>query len=412
MNLAGAQLNRLGASAKISGWRYSQRPEGTVLEQSPLPGTLMQPAGQTIEVIVSKGMELVPNLIGQNYAPALQKFSAENIQIFVTQRQYGEVPAGEILSQNPEAGSSMPRDRRISVSLSLGPERVPQLVGKKVAAARAEFPRLEINPRGPDFSELPLDQITRQIPGAGSKMPENRQIIVVLADGPLVTMPYLIGKWEKDAKAILDKLGYPYHVHYALSAMEEDGAVIDQEPALGISLDDPDYILSITVAGQEPGPIAPEETNSGDGQEIEKEEPTGSTGSENGAVPNSEEKPDGPANAQPFSETQSNAGKESSHPGNEQVMRDGLWILGGLALLAALIGFSLGREPKAGRDIPISNPNNPDLAPTDMVIQAFAQKDLGEQEADEPPNLDVSFQLGMDAGEIQSNLDQKGTGDA
>ena len=128
--------------------RYTQSSadKGLVLEQSPLPGAIVK-AGRRIQLVVSQGpiVNTVENYLGRNIEEVrmdLQNVTAESSQgnaaQFLTLREplmfeYSIEPAGIILQQNPQPGTSISGPTLLELVVSQGHEstmmRVPNLMG-------------------------------------------------------------------------------------------------------------------------------------------------------------------------------------------------------------------------------------------------------------------------------------------
>jgi beta-lactam-binding protein with PASTA domain len=130
--------------------RYSQtsRDRGMILEQYPLPGTIVK-AGRRIRLVVSQGVVVnrVENFIGRNIDEVrmdLQTLAAASGGPLLTLREplmYDFSPAapGTILRQRPEPGTDISGPMTLEFVVSRGPESalatVPQLTGLSLSSA-------------------------------------------------------------------------------------------------------------------------------------------------------------------------------------------------------------------------------------------------------------------------------------
>ncbi|KIY21639.1 MULTISPECIES: Stk1 family PASTA domain-containing Ser/Thr kinase [Mesobacillus] len=101
---------------------------GTILEQYPPGGEFVVPADTILEFKVSIGPELVP--LGN-----LKEYNQRNLDLYAdttgliiesSEEFHDTVPAGLVISQNPEAGTELPPGSKVSVVISKGPEPVPK----------------------------------------------------------------------------------------------------------------------------------------------------------------------------------------------------------------------------------------------------------------------------------------------
>ncbi|MCL2472524.1 MAG: PASTA domain-containing protein [Treponema sp.] len=131
--------------------RFSQTStdKGLVLEQNPLPGTIVK-AGRRIQLVVSQGVmintiesylgrnvdevrmdlqTLVPDQEGSGDTPAPQLITLKDPLMY----EYSSEPAGTVLQQRPEPGTSISGPTVLELVVSRGPEnamtKLPNLVG-------------------------------------------------------------------------------------------------------------------------------------------------------------------------------------------------------------------------------------------------------------------------------------------
>lgn len=91
---------------------YSDKPEGTILEQKPLPGTDL--SGLTeLQLVVSRGPEgktfAVPDFSGLDYMQAMKMAAGRNLSFLFTQREgKSNEGRGVVVSQKPQSGEFVP----------------------------------------------------------------------------------------------------------------------------------------------------------------------------------------------------------------------------------------------------------------------------------------------------------------
>ena len=122
----------------------SSEAEGVVLAQSVGENETLE-IGSTIKLTISEGPDIdektavtIPKLVGKDLEAA--KTQAENLKLSVVVKEYvssSTVPEGQIMEQNPAAGTSGMTGDRIDVIVSSGEEKpvVPDVVGRTEAAA-------------------------------------------------------------------------------------------------------------------------------------------------------------------------------------------------------------------------------------------------------------------------------------
>lgn len=103
---------------------FSREPEGTILEQNPAPGEEVNVQETDLVFTVSKGRELVElvDLTGYNETALDAYERSSGFTITIRSRENSdEVPAGEVLRQDPSAGSRLEVGAEVAVVVSDGP---------------------------------------------------------------------------------------------------------------------------------------------------------------------------------------------------------------------------------------------------------------------------------------------------
>ena len=139
----------------------SSADKGLVLEQSPLPGTIVK-AGRRVQLVVSQGVMIntVESFLGRNVDDVrmdLQAMvSAQGIPVpqLITLKEplmyeYSEEPAGTILQQRPEPGTEISGPTMLELVVSRGAEntmvRLPNMVGLSMENALEQIGRTGID---------------------------------------------------------------------------------------------------------------------------------------------------------------------------------------------------------------------------------------------------------------------------
>ena len=111
-------------------------PEGNVISQSPTGGSSVE-IGSSVDIEVSLGAEpvTVPDVTGQTQATAESNIVAAGLVVGTVTTSYSAtVPPGDVISQNPTGGASVPPDTAVDIEVSLGVEP-----GDVVTITKAEF---------------------------------------------------------------------------------------------------------------------------------------------------------------------------------------------------------------------------------------------------------------------------------
>ncbi|SES66217.1 serine/threonine protein kinase [Natronincola peptidivorans] len=156
----------------------------------------------------------VPNLLGMTIEDARVKAIEMDLRLTEEQTASNEVPANEIMDQNPSAGMKVRPGYSIIVKISSGPRQVevPDLVYEDAANAPfiLENQGLIAGVPSYEFSEFPNGVIIRQDPRAGTSTTQGSTVDYVISQGPEVVtfpMPNLVGFSIENAKNIIQDHG-------------------------------------------------------------------------------------------------------------------------------------------------------------------------------------------------------------
>ena len=103
---------------------------GSIIRTDPAAGSQVA-VGSTVVVYVSRPQvsttAKVPSLVGLSNVNDARTLLVQNkLGLGSTTEQYSDKPAGTIIGQNPAAGSTVKVNSRVSVTVSAGPEPVPE----------------------------------------------------------------------------------------------------------------------------------------------------------------------------------------------------------------------------------------------------------------------------------------------
>jgi len=186
---AQAALTAAGLAAGAVSEEYSATvAEGWVIDQAPEPGAPVAP-GTAVDIVVSKGPEpgAVPYLKGMTRAQAESALLMAGLAVGdLTQTYNKNVPAGRVISQNPEAGTVVPASSPVDMTVSLGPQpvAVPDLVGMMQEEALAALPAAKLT-AGAVTEQFTEDAapgtVLSQQPEAGTIVDEDTSVDLVVA---------------------------------------------------------------------------------------------------------------------------------------------------------------------------------------------------------------------------------------
>lgn len=155
-----------------------------------------------------------------------------------------EVEKGRIVSQDPDADTTIKTGSTVTVNISkgLGDGSVPDLRGKKQSelADYLEAAGFKLGTVSEEASEEEKGTVLSQDPDAGEEVEKGTAINVVVSDGSKAkaTVPYLVGKSINDAQSALSKAGLSLgSISYEYSSTYAEGEVIWQQYDANAQLD-------------------------------------------------------------------------------------------------------------------------------------------------------------------------------
>jgi serine/threonine-protein kinase len=155
----------------------------------------------------------VPNLVGNTLDSAKKTLSEYHLYSYVEEEYNDKVPAGTVISQNPEAGYEMKQGQTVTLVVSLGPEmaEVPDVcnLSYEEAKKRIEDAGLAVGEIAYTDSDLPEGTVVEQSPAAGGELGPKELVSLTLSRGEVpATMPNLLGMEGDCAIAYLNENGF------------------------------------------------------------------------------------------------------------------------------------------------------------------------------------------------------------
>jgi serine/threonine-protein kinase len=159
-------------------------PSGRIVSQSPSPGSTVE-AGSTVDVKVSAGSKqsVVPYVVGSTRAEASQKLDDAGL-VAEFRNVDSEEPRGQVVDQDPVAGSSVPTGSSVAVSISNGPVEVPNVVGLQQDAAEAKLRKAGFEVAVEFDDETPSDSgtVLRQDPDGLTTAPRGSTVTITVSN--------------------------------------------------------------------------------------------------------------------------------------------------------------------------------------------------------------------------------------
>jgi len=191
----------------------------------------------------------VPSVLGLVQETATELARSRGLRIVVSAEEpSAEHPEGSVAAQEPLAGSLVPPDTAIEITISSGTPQVevPDVVGRPLAEARAAIEALGLGVGEVDESgEGELGTVTASEPAAGAMVDAESDVDLVAVPAG-IEVPDLSGKQYREARSMLEELGLEVTVRRRYSDAVREFAVRDQEPEAGTRVE-PGSEVTITI---------------------------------------------------------------------------------------------------------------------------------------------------------------------
>ncbi|NLV41620.1 MAG: PASTA domain-containing protein [Candidatus Hydrogenedentes bacterium] len=215
-------------------------PVGRVCGQSPAPGTPISVMAY-VNIVISNGIMPVPvpNVVGMTQDAATEAIVAAGLVLGGVDGQFNAtIPAGTVMSQNPTAGTNKVPGSPVSLVVSLGLPRVPNVVGltrllAEAAILRASLAVGEVTEQHDET--VPAGIVMDQYPEPGTVSNPGRQVRLMVSAGPEpVPVPYVVGIPQAQAEAAIAAARLAVgSVSVQFSVSVPEGSVISQDPVGG-----------------------------------------------------------------------------------------------------------------------------------------------------------------------------------
>ena len=203
----------------------------------------------------------VPNLRGKTVAEATIALTNNSLLLGTQDAQNDDnVPAGQILGQDPAAGELLDKNQKVNVVVSLGKQQVevPDLVNlTSVDAAKGQLTRLQLvlGKVIPKASDRPEGTVLAQTPPAGDKVDIGTQVDITVSSGK-VTVPSVLGKSLTQAQNDLISAGFKVNFIQSIDDTVAVNTVLAQTPDAG-TLSVKGYTITLTVSIHSTPTISP-----------------------------------------------------------------------------------------------------------------------------------------------------------
>jgi eukaryotic-like serine/threonine-protein kinase len=235
---------------------FCNQAKGHVCSQDPKPNTSMD-KGQTVTISVSKGSKpiSVPDESGKNVDDAKQDLQSKGFTNIQTKQDDGTSgkPAGQVLSQNPGAGTQIPGGTKITLTVAASPQQiqVPDVRNKQFADAKSQLTALGFQVVESDApSSQAQGTVIAQSPGPNTPANKGATITLTVAQpqGAGTVPGDLVGKKFSDAQAELQGMGLTAQAAPG-SPTDPNAYVVASNPAAGSQISPGQTVTLQTVDG-------------------------------------------------------------------------------------------------------------------------------------------------------------------
>lgn len=182
---ARSELQEAGLEIREQAQITDEEDPGTVLSQDPAAGKQVAP-GSTVTVTVARTVpeKAVPSVVGLDEASARDRLKAAGFAVDTREVDSGE-PQGQVVAQDPEAGSEAKQGATVSLQVASGYNTVPGVVGQTAADAKAAlraagFAVREEREMTNDPSLPPSGTVTSQDPAAEARFRLGERVTIVV----------------------------------------------------------------------------------------------------------------------------------------------------------------------------------------------------------------------------------------
>lgn len=240
-------------------------PSGQVISQQPLAGASV-PTGSTVDLVVSQGPApvSVPSVVGLTQATADSTLLAVNLVTgSVTTIASNTVPAGQVISQNPSAGISVPQGSAVDLVISSGPPLIatPNVVGLSQSAAQTALVAANLavgSVSTASSNSVPAGNVISQNPPAGTAVAQGSAVDLVVSSGPpLIATPNVVGLSQSAAQSALLAANLTVGTVNTVSSNSiPAGTVISQNPPAGMAVVQGTAVDLVVSSGPSTSPYA------------------------------------------------------------------------------------------------------------------------------------------------------------
>jgi beta-lactam-binding protein with PASTA domain/predicted Ser/Thr protein kinase len=236
-------LERRGLEVEARNVESDDVPRGRVVAQSPTGGSeVSEGSVVSLQISTGPGRSPVPDVTGQTREVAQATLEDAGFEVVVQRRYSDSVAEDEVIRTNPRAGEQAVRGSEVALVVSRGtqPVAVPDVTAldRDGAVEALEQAGLTATVSERETQDEEPDQVLEQDPAPGTELAAGAEVAVVVAVAPPdVEVPDVVDLRVEEAIDELEELDLEVRRRRVdVPTPEEDGVVIDQDPAAGETL--------------------------------------------------------------------------------------------------------------------------------------------------------------------------------
>ncbi len=239
--------------------------EGYVMAQDPKAGEEVKP-GRTVKLTVSKGKEeiLMPDLVNVSEADAMKQLEALKLGLKITLKDESseDVRQGNIVRTEPKAEEPLEKNQEVVLYVSLGENKMPNLIGDTVDNAKARLKALKVSVSIEYLYDVndkyEKDRVYRTDPQAGDQLEPGDKIFIYVSEGDgKVPVPNVLITSLEDAQKTLKDVGLVPLINEVYDAEVPVGFVVSQSEVPGTKVEKGTYVTIDISKGPDPALTVP-----------------------------------------------------------------------------------------------------------------------------------------------------------
>src|SRR5215218_638131 len=239
----------------------SEEPEGAIISQTPAAGESLREGSRIYVIVSGRQVAEVPDVGNRTSKEATQTLEEAGFEVEEEPEESSESYQGYVIDQDPRGGRTAEVGTTVTITVGVGPETV-EVADLSLGRQTRE-----------SSSRVPVGQVVSQNPSAGSNARSGSSVDITVSSGPnQLPVPDVVGYSVSDAVAGIWNAGFGYTVE-TIESTESAGTVLSTDPAGGTLLDPYSRTVTITqssgpAAAPPPPPPSPPPAadKSGDGK--------------------------------------------------------------------------------------------------------------------------------------------------